>query len=80
MMLKKNQIGIGEKIMMRGRIKQALEQHLEAHITKHIVNVELLLDTSVGVAEHPDIMGTIEKELEEISNYHDKLEVLRKYF
>ena len=80
MMLKKNQIGIGEMTMMRGKIKQALEQHLEAHITKHIVNVELLLDTSVGVAEHPDIMGTIEKELEEISNYHDKLEVLRKYF
>ena len=78
MNLKKNLIGSGK--MMRGRIKQALEQHLEAHITKHIVNVELLLDTSVGIAEHPDIMGTIEKELEEISNYHDKLEVLRKYF
>jgi len=66
--------------MMRDRIKKALEQHLEAHITKHVVNVELMLDNSVGVAEHSDIMGTIEKELEEISNYHDKLEVLRKYF
>ena len=80
MMLKKKQIGIGEKTMMRDRIKKALEQHLEAHITKHVVNVEILLDKNVGVAEHPDIMGTIEKELEEISNYHDKLEVLRKYF
>lgn len=80
MILKKNQIGIGEKIKMKDKIKHALEQHLEAHITKHIVNVEILLDKGVGVAEHPDIMGTIEKELEEISNYHDKLEVLRKYF
>lgn len=70
----------GSGKMMRGRIKQALEQHLEAHITKHVVNVEILLDKGVGVAEHPDIMGTIEKELEEISNYHDKLEVLKKYF
>jgi len=65
---------------MKDKIKHALEQYLEAHITKHIVNVEILLDKGVGVAEHPDIMGTIEKELEEISNYHDKLEVLRKYF
>lgn len=65
---------------MRDKIKQAMQQHLEAHITKHIVNVELMLDKGVGVAEHPDIMGTIEKELEEISNYHDKLEVLNKYF
>lgn len=80
MILKKNQIGIGRKTMMRDRIKQVLEQHLQAHVDKHIVNVEILLEKGVGVAEHPDIMGTIEKELEEISNYHDKLEVLRKYF
>jgi hypothetical protein len=67
-------------MMMRDKIKHVLEQHLQAHIDKHILNVEILLDKGVGVAEHPDIMGTIEKELEEISNYHDKLEVLRKYF
>lgn len=70
--------GIGEQ--MKNRIKKALELHLESHIQKHVVNIELLLDRAVGVAEHSDIMGTIEKELEEVSNYHDKLEALRKYF
>ena len=33
-----------------------------------------------GVAEHPDIMETIEKELGIIAEYDDKLEVLDKYF
>jgi hypothetical protein len=65
---------------MRGKIKQVMQQHLQAHIDKHVVNVELLLDKGVGVADHPDFMDTIEKELEQISNYHDKLEALNKYF
>jgi predicted DNA-binding protein YlxM (UPF0122 family) len=38
------------------------------------------LNNPAGVAEHPDIMDTIEKELELISEYDDKLNVLKKYF
>ena len=44
------------------------------------VNVENILNNSVGVAEHPDIMDSIEKELEIIAEYDDKLSVLEKYF
>ena len=54
--------------------------HFEAHIKKHVVNVENLMINTVGVAEHPDIMDTIEKELAIMSEYHDKLEVLDNYF
>ena len=39
-----------------------------------------MLDNTVGVGEHSDIIETIEKELEMISNYNDKLEMLNKYF
>ena len=42
--------------------------------------MENLLEKGVGVAEHPDIMDTIEKEIEIIAEYHDKLEVLKHYF
>ena len=44
------------------------------------MNVNNLLRNAVGVAEHPDIMETIEKELEIIAEYDDKLSVLEKYF
>ena len=65
---------------MRKDLIKASELHFRAHIEKHRVNVENLLEKGVGVAEHPDIMETIEKELEIIAEYHDKLEVLKHYF
>ena len=46
---------------MRGDIIKASELHFKAHIEKHRINIENLLENSVGVAEHPDIMETIEK-------------------
>ena len=57
-----------------------LKQYFTGQLHKHRINVEILLENTVGVAEHPDIMETIEKELGVISEYEDKLAVLRKYF
>ncbi len=65
---------------MRKEILKASRLHFQAHIEKHKVNVNNLLRNVVGVAEHPDIMDTIEKELAIIAEYDDKLEVLDKYF
>jgi len=65
---------------MRSDLIKASKLHFQAHIEKHRINVENLLDNGVGVAEHPDIMDTIEKELEIIAEYDDKLSVLDKYF
>ena len=68
------------KCIMRSELIKASELHFKAHIEKHRVNIEILLEKAAGVAEHPDIMDTIEKELEIIADYHDKLSVLKKYF
>ena len=65
---------------MRGDLIKASELHFKAHIEKHRINVENLLENGVGVAEHPDIMDTIEKELEIMAEYDDKLSILNKYF
>ena len=65
---------------MRSDILKASRLHFKAHIEKHRVNIEILLENGVGVAEHPDIMDTIEKELEIIAEYHDKVEMLDLYF
>ena len=56
------------------------ELYFNAQIEKHKVNVENLLENLVGVAEHSDIVETIEKELQVIANYDEKLNVLQKYF
>ena len=67
-------------ISMREDLIKASRLHFKAHIQKHKVNVENLLENSVGVGEHPDIMDTIEKELGIMAEYEDKLEMLNKYF
>ena len=65
---------------MRKDIIEASKLHFKAHIEKHRINVENLLEKGVGVAEHPDIMDTVEKELEIMAEYEDKLEIIKKYF
>jgi hypothetical protein len=39
-----------------------------------------LLQKATGIAEHPDIIETIEKELKIIAEYDDQLEMIKKYF
>tara|TARA_E500000318_G_C3415562_1_gene155262 strand:- start:219 stop:434 length:216 start_codon:yes stop_codon:yes gene_type:complete len=65
---------------MRDKIIQALISHAKGHIQKHIANVEVYMSNPAGVAEHPDVIESIEKELAIIADYEDQLEVLEKYF
>jgi len=65
---------------MRTLMIEALKAHAKGHIQKHKANVEVYLNHPAGVAEHPDVIETIEKELNMIAEYHDQLEVLEKYF
>ena len=61
---------------LRDDFLKASKKHFDAQIEKHRVNIENMLNNSVGVGEHPDIMESIEKELEVMASYHDKLEML----
>ena len=65
---------------MRALIIEAIRKHAEGHIAKHKANVEVLLEKTAGIAEHPDIVETIEKELEIIAKYDDQLQMIKKYF
>jgi hypothetical protein len=65
---------------MREQIIEALKQHALGHIEKHKMNVEILLQKTAGIAEHPDTLETIEKELKIIADYDDQISMLNKYF
>ena len=65
---------------MREQIIEALKKHAEGHIEKHKANVEVLLQKTAGIAEHPDTLETIEKELTIIAQYDDELEMLNFRF
>ena len=47
---------------MRYELIRACKINFEGEIEKHRMNVENLLQNTVGVAEHPDTLETIEKE------------------
>ena len=65
---------------MRNKLIESIKSYLQGNIDKHCANVENLLDNHVALAEHPDIIETIEKELDVVADYEDKLNVLNKYF
>tara|TARA_R100000353_G_scaffold147281_1_gene105875 strand:+ start:594 stop:845 length:252 start_codon:yes stop_codon:yes gene_type:complete len=67
---------------MREMLIGAARTYYMGMINKHIANVEILLTNPVGIGEdsHQDIQAVIEIELGKIADYHDKLEVLQKFF
>ena len=65
---------------MRDTILKAFKSHAQGHIDKHIANVEVLLQKPMGIAEHPDVIETIEKEVRIIADYDDLLQMINKYF
>ena len=67
-------------MQLREDIIKALVNKFKGEISAHKVNVEIMLENTVGVGEHPNITETIEQELEIIAGLEDKLSVLKKYF
>ena len=65
---------------MRDKLIESVRSYLQGNIDKHCANLENLLENHVALAEHPDIIDTIEKELNVVADYEDKLNVLNKYF
>lgn len=66
--------------LMRETIINAMKAHALGHIEKHRANVEVYLTNPAGIGEHPDVLEAIEHELKIIAEYHDQLEILKKYF
>ena len=65
---------------MREMLLGALKSYYVGNINRHIANIEIFLRTSVGIGEHSDIQGSIDKELEAIDKYDARLSMLIKYF
>ena len=65
---------------MREILLEALRSHAEGHIAKHRANVEVYLNSTTGIGEHPDIIESMEDELMEMAKYEDQLEMIKKYF
>ena len=67
---------------MREMLIGAARTYYMGMINKHIANMEVILTNPVGIGEdaHQAIQAVIEIELGKIADYHDKLEMLQKFF
>jgi hypothetical protein len=65
---------------VKDRILNSLRNYFQSNMNKHQVNVEVMLNNPLVIPEHMDMMEALEKEISIIAEYHDKLEVLDKYF
>ncbi len=65
---------------MRDMMLNALKSYYVGNINRHIANVEVYLRMTVGIGEHSDIQETIDKEIEKIAQFDDRLAMVMKYF
>tara|TARA_R100001460_G_scaffold467_2_gene2249 strand:- start:10577 stop:10768 length:192 start_codon:yes stop_codon:yes gene_type:complete len=59
---------------------EALTKKLEGDIAVAKANINVYLDQSVGIGEHPDIIGAIEGEIEKIASADEKIKTIENYF
>ena len=64
----------------RERLVKALIKFYEGGIEAHKVNIDVLLGSHVGLAEHGDIIETLDAEVDKLASLEDKLEALKKHF
>ena len=65
---------------MRDQLLTALRAYYIGNIEKHKMNIENLIMNNVGVAEHPDHIETVSKEVEALAKWDEQLQMLDKHF
>ena len=61
------------------QIVNTLLAHADGNIQKNVTNIKILMSNGVGVAEHPDMIDTIEKELCQVAKWHEQKEMIHTY-
>ena len=65
---------------MKKALIEALEKRYEAQIAEADATIKIYFENSVGIGEHPDVLGAIQEQLDIIAHEQERLEVLDKHF
>jgi uncharacterized protein (DUF342 family) len=65
---------------IRTNLVKAMARKYEAAIAEATATVEIYLDNSVGIGEHPQHIQELDKLLTKISNAQENLDTLKKHF
>ena len=64
---------------MRRAILDALESRYQAEIAEADATIQIYLNNSVGIGEHPQHLDEINKLIDKIAQAKEKLEVLKEF-
>ena len=67
-------------IDFHNRVLTAQLKQADAMIEKHKINIEVLTKNASGVADHPNLMKTVEDELNSIGHWEEIKSVIKKHF
>ena len=65
---------------MKDAFMEALKKRYEADISVAKVTIEVYINKSVGIGEHPQFVDEIDKQLEAIASAEDKLKMIDKHY
>ena len=58
----------------------ALRTMYEAEIAHAQANIDVYLNSPVGIGEHPDLVSAVDEQIDKMAHAEDKLEILKKYY
>ena len=64
---------------MRRALLQALEDRYNAEISNADATIQIYLNNSVGIGEHPQHLHEIDKLVQKIADAQEKLEVIKSF-
>ncbi len=64
-------VDVGDALLL------ALELKYEGDIAIGRANIEVYMDNSAGIGEHPDIVNAVDSQIEKVAEASEKLDVVR---
>ena len=64
---------------MRRSILTALEDRYNAQISEADATLQIYLENSVGIGEHPQHIDEVDKQVEKIASAEEKLKILKEF-
>ena len=58
----------------------ALRKMYESEIAHAQANIDVYLNSPVGIGEHPDLVSAADEQIDKMAHAEDKLEILKKYY
>ena len=63
-----------------GEMLGAIKKHAEGKIAMAKATAQVYMNNPVGIGEHPDILASVQDQIDLIAKEEERLEVIKKYF